>query len=299
MGTAAPESTPTRPTPTPSRPKPSRPDPARVAAPSPSPPPSRTTVFADPDGYYTLLGFSVRTFKALPSDGDVRDARNEQLRIWHPDTSTGDTERTQRINEAYDRLATGALIVAPSQTSPRDRPLTADCRSLPFCRGAAAGVRPQGRLGGRDRWCCRRSSRKPGWWRRLRVGRGEWGGARVGSAPYRLRGLFHGSRLAFSAGLRPLLLHLLNCPTRHDRTTASYDRVTIDAGRPRWREMECPLRRAVGKPSSARLTGPERTRPSRDSGCRRGRASGTTSSGSRAGAWPGRPSTSRGSWSRS
>jgi hypothetical protein len=102
------------PGPTPTRPTPTRPTRTRVAAPSPSPPPSRSTVFADPDGYYTLLGFSVRTFKALPSDDDVRNARNKQLRIWHPDVSSGDTERTQRINEAYDRLATGASVVPPS-----------------------------------------------------------------------------------------------------------------------------------------------------------------------------------------
>jgi hypothetical protein len=62
----------------------------------------------DPDGLYALLGLSPRDFRTVPSDDIIRDARINQLQLWHPDREGGEIERAQRINEAFERLATGA-----------------------------------------------------------------------------------------------------------------------------------------------------------------------------------------------
>jgi hypothetical protein len=63
----------------------------------------------DPDDLYALLDLSPLDFRTVPSNDVVRDARIDQLRVWHPDREGGDHERAQRINEAFERLATGAL----------------------------------------------------------------------------------------------------------------------------------------------------------------------------------------------
>jgi hypothetical protein len=94
----------------------------------------------DPHGHYALLGLSPVTFKAIPSDEVIRDARIEQLQIWHPDREGGQHERAQRINKAYELLATGASLL--SARSSGSRPT--DGTYLPLSRGTPGRLPGQG-----------------------------------------------------------------------------------------------------------------------------------------------------------
>lgn len=78
-------------------------------------------VLHDPEHLYAALGLDARQAASVPSDNAVRDARNEQLQLWHPDRDGGDVERTQRINEAFSRLYTGACGQPAVLLSPLSR----------------------------------------------------------------------------------------------------------------------------------------------------------------------------------